>query len=177
MYTVKMGSVCGKLSKQDFEFLKLNTNCDEKTIKRTDKKFKKKSRKVQLSPALFYDMYVRLYPTDNAKDYCNRVFRTFDEDNNGYISFKAFLLSINIRNNGNPEQKLNWTFKLYDINGDGVINKCEMIIIVEPMFDMLDDRQVQRKVMQREGQRSIFKTRCKWISSFEQGRNCFWLFE
>jgi Ca2+-binding EF-hand superfamily protein len=151
-----MGSVCGKLSKEDLEFLKLNTNCDEKTIKRMYKEFKKKSRKGQLSPALFYDMYVRLCPTDNAKDYCNHVFRTFDTDNNGYVSFKEFLLAINISSNGNPEQKLNWAFKLYDINGDGVINRCEMIIIVEAMFEMLDDGHVQRKSHAKEKAKEIF---------------------
>ena len=125
-----MGSVCGKLSKEDLEFLKLNTNCDEKIIKSIYKEFKKKSRKGQLSPALFYDMYVRLSPNDNAKDYCNHVFRTLDTDNSGYVSFKAFLLAINISSNGSLEQKLNWAFKLYDINGDGWINRCEMIIII-----------------------------------------------
>ena len=151
-----MGCVCGKLSKEDLEFLKLNTNCDEKTIKRMYKEFKNKSRKGQLSPALFYDMYVRLCPTDNTKDYCNHVFRIFDADNNGYVSFKEYLLAINISSNGNPEQKLNGAFKLYDINGDGVINRCEMIIIVESMFEMLDDGLVQRKSYAKQKAKEIF---------------------
>ena len=151
-----MGSVCGKLSKEDLEFLKLNTNCDEKIIKSIYKEFKKKSRKGQLSPALFYDMYVRLSPNDNAKDYCNHVFRTFDRDNNGYVSFKEFLLAINISSSGSPEQKLNWAFKLYDINGDGVINRCEMIIIVEAMFEMLNDGHVQRKSHAKQKAKEIF---------------------
>ena len=151
-----MGAVCGKIPKQDLEFLKLNTKCDEKTIKRMYKGIRRKSRNGQLSPALFYAMYVKLCPTDNAKDYCNHVFRTLDTDNSGYVSFKAFLLAINISSNGSLEQKLNWAFKLYDINGDGWINRCEMIIIIETMFEMLDGDHLQRKNHAKEKAKEIF---------------------
>ena len=140
-----MGSVIGRLSKEDLEFLKTHTSCDEKTIKKMYKEFKKKSRKGNLTPALFYEMYSKLCPSsDNAKDFCNHVFRTFDADDNGYVSFKEFLLAINISSNGSAEEKLKWAFRLYDINGDGVINRCEMIIIVEAMFEMLNEGQIQR---------------------------------
>ena len=152
-----MGSVIGRLSKEDLEFLKTHTNCDEKTIKKMYKEFKKKSRKGNLTPALFYEMYSKLCQTDNAKDFCNHVFRTFDADDNGYVSFKEFLLAINISSNGSAEEKLNWAFRLYDINGDGVINRCEMIIIVEAMFEMLNDgKQVQRKNNAKDRAKEIF---------------------
>ena len=101
-----MGSVFGKLSREDLEFLKSNTACDEKSIKRMYKEFKKKSKKGNLSPALFYDMYIKLCPTSDAKEFCNHVFRTFDRDNNGYVSFKEFLLAVNISSSGKPEEKL-----------------------------------------------------------------------
>ena len=140
-----MGSMIGRLSKEDLEFLKTHTSCDEKTIKKMYKEFKKKSKKGNLTPALFYEMYSKLCPSsNNAKDFCSHVFRTFDTDDNGYVSFKEFLLAINISSNGCAEEKLKWAFRLYDINGDGVINRCEMIIIVEAMFEMLNDGQAQK---------------------------------
>ena len=151
-----MGSVIGRLSKEDLEFLKTHTKCDEKTIKKMYKQFKKKSRKGNLTPSLFYEMYSKLCPSDNAKDFCNHVFRTFDTDNNGYVSFKEFLLAINISSNGSAEEKLKWAFRLYDINGDGVINRCEMIIIVEAMFEMLNEGQVQGKNNAKDRAKEIF---------------------
>ena len=152
-----MGSLLGKLSKEDIAFLKLHTNCDEKTIKKLYKEFKKKSRKGKMSPALFYEMYQKLCPNDkNARDFCNHVFRTFDADNNGYVSFKEFLLALNVNSCGNPEDKLKWAFKLYDINGDGVINRCEMIIIIESMFEMLDDVAMKRKNYAKERAKEVF---------------------
>ena len=151
-----MGSLFGKLPKEDLEFLKIHTGCDEKTIKRMYKEFKKKSKRGNLSPALFYDMYVKLCPHENAKEFCNHVFRTFDADNNGYVSFNEFLLAVTISSSGTPEEKLKWAFKLYDINGDGVINRCEMIIVVEAMFEMLDDGHMQRRSRAKERAKEIF---------------------
>ena len=38
---------------------------------------------------------------------------------------------------GSMEEKLNWAFTLYDINGDGVITKDEFTEIVASIYDMM----------------------------------------
>lgn len=38
------------------------------------------------------------------------------------------------------EEKLTWTFALYDINGDGLITRDEMTNIVTAIYDMADNR-------------------------------------
>ena len=58
------------------------------------------------------------------------MFRTFDSDNSGKIDFKEFLLAINITSAGKPEQKLEWAFQMYDVNGDGTIEPSEMCEII-----------------------------------------------
>ena len=58
------------------------------------------------------------------------MFRTFDSDNSGKIDFKEFLLAINITSAGKPEQKLEWAFQMYDVNGDGTIEPKEMTEII-----------------------------------------------
>ena len=158
-----MGCWLGKLSAEDLEFLQEHTNCDEKTIKKQYKEFKKKSRKGQLSEEMFYEMYQKLCPNDkNTREFCNHVFRALDTDNNGYVSFKEFLLALDVSTCGTPEDKLNWAFKLYDINGDGVINRCEMIMIIESLFEMLDDGTLKhlpeynRKTYAKERAKVIF---------------------
>lgn len=42
-------------------------------------------------------MYKMFFPSGNAEEFCDHVFRTFDMDKNGYIDFKVcFFLLYNI---------------------------------------------------------------------------------
>ena len=47
-----------------------------------------------------------------------------------YCSLQEFMLAIDISSMGSPEQKLNWAFRMYDINGDGYVQPNEMIEII-----------------------------------------------
>lgn len=46
----------------------------------------------RLTPAKFVDMYKMFFPSGNAEEFCDHVFRTFDMDKNGYIDFKVRLV-------------------------------------------------------------------------------------
>lgn len=47
----------------------------------------------RLTPAKFVDMYKMFFPSGNAEEFCDHVFRTFDMDKNGYIDFKVSVIS------------------------------------------------------------------------------------
>lgn len=85
----------------------------------------------QLSKKKFIEVYSGFFPDGNAEEFCTHVFRTFDKDNSGKIDFKEFLLAINITSGGKPEEKLEWAFQMYDINGNGTIEKQEMVEIIK----------------------------------------------
>ena len=65
----------------------------------------------KLSPPAFVKIYSQCFPSGNARDFCDHIFRTFDTDGNGYIDFKEFLLAISVTSSGSPEEKLNWAFR------------------------------------------------------------------
>lgn len=44
---------------------------------------------------------------------------------------------MSILSRGSLEEKLRWTFSLYDINGDGCITKEEMTEIVTAIYDLM----------------------------------------
>lgn len=50
----------------------------------------------RLTPAKFVDMYKMFFPSGNAEEFCDHVFRTFDMDKNGYIDFKVSQCNIYI---------------------------------------------------------------------------------
>ncbi|ERL87351.1 hypothetical protein D910_04746 [Dendroctonus ponderosae] len=126
-----------KLSKEDMDFLKSHTRYDESTIKEWYKGFKQDCPNGRLTPAKFVDMYKMFFPSGNAEEFCDHVFRTFDMDKNGYIDFKEFLLAIDVTSSGTPEEKLKWAFRMYDVDGNGVIDIQEMTKIVQAIYDML----------------------------------------
>ena len=108
-----MGNQSGKerLSKADVEFLKSNTRYDEDTIQEWYKGFMVDCPDGKLNPGAFMKIYSKCFPSGNAGEFCEHVFRTFDSDKNGFIDFREFLLAIDVTSAGSPEEKLNWAFR------------------------------------------------------------------
>jgi neurocalcin delta len=126
-----------KLPKEDMQFLIDNTNFTKQQIKAWYKGFMRDCPAGQLTRAKFLEVYSSFFPQGNAEKFCEHVFRTFDSDNSGKIDFKEFLLAINITSAGRPEQKLEWAFQMYDVNGDGTIEPKEMTEIIAAIYNMV----------------------------------------
>ena len=62
-------------------------------------------------------MYKIYFPSGNAEQFCEHIFRTFDANNkNGYIDFKEFLLALDVTSAGTAKQKLEWAFRLVRVS-------------------------------------------------------------
>jgi hypothetical protein len=46
---------------------------------------------------------------------------------------------LSILSRGSPIEKLSWIFSLYDIKGDGIISKEEMIFVVSSVYELLGE--------------------------------------
>jgi len=62
------------------------------------------------------------------------LFRVFDEDNSGNLSFYEFIQANNVTNLNTPEDKLNWIFTAFDSDGGGSIDVSEIRDIVVGLF-------------------------------------------
>lgn len=71
-----------------------------------------------------------------------------------FFSLQDFVINLSILLRGSIDEKLNWTFSLYDINGDGCITKGEMTDIVTAIYELMgripegceEEQQIKDKV-------------------------------
>jgi len=52
-------------------------------------------------------------------------------------AWQDFVTGLSVLARGTVEEKLEWAFGLYDVNGDGVIGRDEMLNIVTAIYDMI----------------------------------------
>jgi serine/threonine-protein phosphatase 2B regulatory subunit len=72
----------------------------------------------------------------------------FDEDGGGDVDFQEFVTGLSaFSSKGNKEQKLQFAFKVYDIDRDGYISNGELFIVLKMMVGSnLKDQQLQQIV-------------------------------
>lgn len=114
-----------------------NTKFSRKELQIMYRGFKQECPTGIVNEETFKDIYAQFFPQGDSAAYAHYVFNTFDQDHNGSISFEEFVMGLSVLARGSLHEKLQWAFSLYDINGDGIITKDEMLDIVSAIYDMM----------------------------------------
>ncbi|XP_041369089.1 Kv channel-interacting protein 4-like isoform X2 [Gigantopelta aegis] len=114
-----------------------NTKFSRKELQIMYRGFKQECPTGIVNEDTFKEIYGQFFPHGDASDYAHYVFKTFDHDNNGSVSFEEFVMGLSVLSRGSLQDRLQWAFNLYDINGDGIITKDEMLDIVSAIYDMM----------------------------------------
>ncbi|XP_049731244.1 guanylyl cyclase-activating protein 1 [Elephas maximus indicus] len=67
----------------------------------------------------------------SSSQYVEQMFETFDFNKDGYIDFMEYVAALSLVLKGKVEQKLRWYFKLYDVDGNGCIDRDELLTIIQ----------------------------------------------
>ena len=80
----------------------------------------------ELSKEHLVEIYSQIFPGGNSEKFAEHVFGTFDTDRSGTIDFREFMLALHVTSCGTPEEKIRWAFRMYDIDGNGMIDITEL---------------------------------------------------
>jgi len=118
--------------------LKENTSFSKEEIKQWHKGFHKDCPSGHLTQDKFKEVYSQFFPGGDPDAFCDHVFRSFDKDGSGTVEFKEFLMAVNITSaRGDPKEKLNWAFSMYDIDKNGNVTIDEMESIINAIYSMM----------------------------------------
>uniref|UniRef100_UPI0037E8CFAF guanylyl cyclase inhibitory protein n=1 Tax=Semicossyphus pulcher TaxID=241346 RepID=UPI0037E8CFAF len=71
-----------------------------------------------------------------SAEYAEQIFRTLDSNGDGVVDFREYVMAISMLIEGSAVEKLQWSFKLYDKDGDGAITREEMLDIMQAVHKM-----------------------------------------
>ncbi|KAM3935437.1 guanylyl cyclase-activating protein 1 [Leptodactylus fuscus] len=100
-------------------------------IHRWYKKFMTECPSGQLTQHEFKQFFGLKNLSPASNEYIEQMFDTFDFNKDGYMDFMEYVAALSLVLKGKVEQKLRWYFKLYDVDGNGCIDRGELLNIIK----------------------------------------------
>lgn len=132
-----MGKAVLKLLKEEIKLLRDRTLFDKRELQQWYKGFLRDCPSGQLSEEEFCKVFKQFFPFGDPTDYCHHLFRVFDTDNSKYVDFKEFIVALSLTARGDLNQKLEFTFRLYDQDKDGKVYYDDILTIVALIYKMV----------------------------------------
>ncbi|KAM5262995.1 guanylyl cyclase-activating protein 2 [Ctenodactylus gundi] len=91
------------------------------------------------SGTLFMHEFKRFFQVSGHEDataYVEGMFRAFDKNGDNTIDFLEYVAALNLVLRGSLEHKLRWTFKIYDKDRNGCIDRVELLDIVKSIYKL-----------------------------------------
>eukprot|EP00033_Pygsuia_biforma_P007683 GCRY01008836.1.p1 GENE.GCRY01008836.1~~GCRY01008836.1.p1 ORF type:complete len:428 (-),score=97.07 GCRY01008836.1:282-1565(-) len=138
-----------KLPKKEIVELKRTSHFNEAEIKLLHERFLalcQNNQKENTQTILFPEFKSALGLRDDSL--AKRIFAVFDEQNNNTISFWEFVRAFSVMSvRADDEEKMKFSFKLYDDNEDGFISKSELLNILRIALDEHTEMDMTEKQM------------------------------
>ena len=111
----------------------VSTNLSEKEVKGRYKKFLRHHPSgVMDRDGLKATMHESL-PGFDSSGLADHIWRMYDTNQDDQIDFQEFMLALSIMGSGSAEENLKLIYRVFDVNGDGKMEKEELGRVVEEL--------------------------------------------
>ena len=132
-----MGKQNSKLTPKEFADLRREAKYSDDELRDWHRKFMNEFPDGTVTIDEFKDIYDAHFPYGDSNKFSDHVFRIYDANSDGRIDFLEFMTVLSVTNRGTLDQKLTWTFNMYDMDQNGYINKKEMMEIVLSIYKLV----------------------------------------
>ena len=125
-----------KLKSKDLKFLAKQTGMSKDDINGIFDQFAENNPDAVLDKNEFTRLYMELRPepAELIDEIAGYVFECFDTDDNGTVNFNEFMVAYAMTSRGEPEDKLDFAFDLYDIDESQTLNRSELRAVLNGWF-------------------------------------------
>ena len=103
-----MGNIARKqkLPRETIRAIMQRTKFDEVTVLEMHDQFHRLNPSGKMKLVKMFHIYEEFFPTKNYKQLCRHIFRVLDRDQNGFVDFTEFIISLSILYRGTLEEQI-----------------------------------------------------------------------
>ncbi|XP_075254672.1 Kv channel-interacting protein 4-like isoform X1 [Convolutriloba macropyga] len=116
--------------------LQLHPEFTKEEMKTLYRGFKQSCSTGVLTEEALQEIFGQIFQIGDSAEFSQLVFATLDHDNDGEVIFEEFIRVLSVLTRRGLEEKLEWIFKLYDIDQDGTINEQELLLVLRALYSM-----------------------------------------
>jgi Ca2+-binding EF-hand superfamily protein len=119
------------MTPEEFDQMIRSSSFNSEELHAIHEQFKKDYPKGFIDKKSFKQSYATMFPQGSGADkFVDHIFRLYDADGNGQISFQEFISTLQVSTQGSPEDKLRASFRMYDVDRNGSITQKELTEIL-----------------------------------------------
>lgn len=132
-----MGKAQSKLSFEEASKYSHITDFKVDEVQKCYSTFSKDCPNGLLTRDQFLKIYAQYFPFGESAPFASLVFRMYDPEGNGNISFERYIAVLSIAARGRIDEKIRWAFDFYDQDQDGVISRTDLAIVLDAVHRMM----------------------------------------
>merc|ERR1711892_237454 len=162
LLAVTMGALNGKIvvTEDQIDIFSKTSGMEKSKVRDHCQEFLKlhpKGRMNKMEFIKFIKMALKNTRKIEMKMMAEHIFRMYDSNQDGFVTFIEFMVVYHIMLNGNAKENLGKIFLIFDVNNDGVITMQEMSILVRHISLMIEDEVEQSSDVAKEAFKEMDK--------------------